>query len=100
MPFRRPDGSPYFEAPELIADAPVELAVNHLALCPTCCAKWHHARASTDAEVTDALRTAQNPEITVSLAGRVTIIRFVRVHLEDLRTIMSATFDRPSRANA
>lgn len=93
MPFNLPDGSPYFEAPELLSEAPVELVENHLALCPTCCAKWHHARATSDANIIAALKSAPEPQISVTLADELTIIRFVRVHLEDLRTIISVTVD-------
>jgi hypothetical protein len=96
MPFRLADGSPYFEAPEVLAKASAELVENHLALCPTCCAKWRHARETQDSELVDALRYAPTPEIAVSLAGQSTTIRFVKVHLEDLRTIMSVTLDGSS----
>jgi hypothetical protein len=93
MPFDLPDGSPYFEAPELLPVASTEQVQNHLALCPTCCAKWHHARATSDVEVTAALRSAQAPEISVTLAGKATLIRFVQVHLDDLRAIIPAVVD-------
>jgi hypothetical protein len=78
MPFRLADGSPYFEAPELLVEAPAELAENHLALCPTCCAKWHHARDISDSEVLKALLVANALEITVRSAGKDTVIRFVQ----------------------
>jgi hypothetical protein len=93
MPFNLPDNSPYFEAPELLPEASAELVENHLALCPTCCAKWRHARATSDADVIAALRSAQTPEIMVTLAGKTVVIRFVQVHLDDLRTIISVTCD-------
>ncbi len=93
MPFRLTDGSPYFEAPEVLPEASAELVENHLALCPTCCAKWRHARGTADSEVLAALRSASTPQITVSLAGAPATIRFVQVHLDDLRTIMSVTFE-------
>jgi hypothetical protein len=93
MPFKLPDDSPYFEAPELLPEASTELVENHLALCPTCCAKWRHARTTSDADVIAALRSAQTPEITVTLAGKATLVRFVQVHLDDLRTIISITSD-------
>lgn len=93
MPFNLPDGSPYFEAPELIPDASAELAENHLALCPTCCAKWRHARSTTDADVVAALRSAAAPQIAVMLADETTLIRFVQVHLDDLCAIISVTVD-------
>ena len=93
MPFNLPDGSPYYEAPELLPEASAELVENHLALCPTCCAKWRHARVTPDADVIAALRSASSPEITVTLAGEVTVIRFVQVHLDDLRAIISVIVD-------
>ena len=93
MPFNLPDGSPYYEAPELLPEASAELVENHLALCPTCCAKWRHARATSDADVIAALRSASSPEITVTLAGELTVIRFVQVHLDDLRAIISVIVD-------
>ena len=93
MPFNLPDGSPYYEAPELLPEASAELVENHLALCPTCCAKWRHARATSDADVIAALRSAPTPEITVTLAGELTVVRFVQVHLDDIRAIISVTVD-------
>jgi hypothetical protein len=93
MPFNLPDGSPYFEAPELLSDAPTELVENHLALCPTCCAKWHHARTSSDADIVAAIRSAQSPQITATLAGEPIAVRFVQIHFDDLRTIISVTVD-------
>jgi hypothetical protein len=91
MPFNLPDGSPYFEAPELLPQASAELVENHLALCPTCCAKWHHARATSDAHMIAAMRSARSPQITVTLAGEAMTIRFVQVHLDDIRAIISVT---------
>jgi hypothetical protein len=99
MPFNRLDGTPYFEAPALLPKASVELAENHLALCPTCCAKWHHARTTPDAEIVAALRSAQALQITVTLAGESADIRFVQLHLDDLRTIISV-IDADAEANS
>lgn len=90
MPFDLADGSPYFEAPQLFSETSTEHAENHLALCPTCCAKWHHARGTSDEAIVNALLSAEAPEIVVSLAGEETTIRFVQVHLDDLRAIVSA----------
>jgi hypothetical protein len=55
MPFRLEDGTPYFEAPELFQSSSAELAENHLALCPTCCAKWQHANSTSDVEICDGI---------------------------------------------
>jgi hypothetical protein len=90
MPFRLDDGIPYFEAPELLQSASAELAENHLALCPTCCAKWQNANGTSEAELRDALLSAKAPELSVVLAGETVRIRFVQVHYEDLRTIFKA----------
>jgi hypothetical protein len=43
--------------------------------------------------VIEALRSAQTPKITVVLAGQATDIRFVQVHLNDLRAILSVIFE-------
>jgi hypothetical protein len=45
------------------------------------------ANATSDAEIEDALQSAATPEISVTLAGEPTRLRFVNVHFEDLRTI-------------
>jgi hypothetical protein len=82
----------------VLPEASSELVENHIALCPTCCAKWHHARATDDANVIAALTSTSTPEITVTLAGEATVVRFVQVHLDDLRTIFSVTFhEAPTR---
>ena len=89
MPFRLADGSHYFEAPELLQSASSELAENHLALCPTCCAKWQHANSAEDAEIMATIRSAEIPELIVDLAGEQIRVRFVQTHFDDLRTILS-----------
>ena len=43
--------------------------------------------------MTTAVRSAQTPEIKVTLAGELTVIRFVHVHLDDLRTIISVALN-------
>ena len=87
MPFDLPNGSPYFEAPELLESIGTEHSENHLALCPTCAAKWQHANPVTDADLRTALADATAPEITVELAGAPVRIRFTQVHIDDVRTV-------------
>lgn len=87
MPFNRPDGTPYFEAVECLDSLEKEQAENHLALCPTCAAKWRHANPISDPELRAKLAEAASPEITVELAGVATRVRFTQVHLNDLRTV-------------
>ncbi|MGJ4949004.1 sacsin N-terminal ATP-binding-like domain-containing protein [Bradyrhizobium sp. HKCCYLS20291] len=90
MPFKLPDGSPYFEAPEVLGALSQEIAENHVALCPTCCAKWHHANDTAETVLRDAIEVSDLPEIDVTLAGSPVKLRFVRVHFDDLRTILTA----------
>ena len=87
MPFDLPNGSPYFEASELLESLATEHSENHLALCPTCAAKWQHANPVADAELLVALAGAETPEITVDLAGEPVRLRFTQVHLDDVRVI-------------
>ncbi|EZP83097.1 ATPase [Novosphingobium resinovorum] len=87
MPFDRPNGSPYFEAVECLDTLPQEQSENHLALCPTCSAKWHHANPITDAELRQKIAEASTPEIMVELAGAPVRLRFTQVHLDDLRVV-------------
>jgi hypothetical protein len=98
MPFRLADGTQYFEAPELLQSASAELAENHLALCPTCCAKWQHANTTSDAEIGEAVRSVDEPVLSVILAGEATRLRFVQVHFADLRTIFEVVTQNPPSA--
>lgn len=87
MPFKLPNGSPYFEASELLESLDAEHSENHLALCPTCAAKWQHANPVTDTELRAALAAAVTPDIMVKLAGEPVRLRFTHVHIDDVRTI-------------
>ncbi|MGB7075697.1 MAG: hypothetical protein WBD53_00745, partial [Xanthobacteraceae bacterium] len=98
MPFRLADGKPYFEAPEFLQSVSTELKENHLALCPTCSAKWQNANSSSEAEIREAVQRADAPEIFVTLAGEATRIRFVQVHFQDLRTIFEVVTWKSSSA--
>ena len=88
MPFALPDGSPYFEASELLECLPTEHAENHLAMCPTCAAKWLYANPTTDAELRELIAVASSPEIDVILAGKPVRLRFTQVHLDDVQTVI------------
>jgi hypothetical protein len=95
MPFRLADGTPYFEAPELIRALETEHAANHLVLCPTCCAKWQYANGTSDQDILGALQNASSPAISAELARQTVLIRFVQVHFDDLRTILEVA-NRPA----
>jgi hypothetical protein len=62
MPFNLPNGSPYFEAAELLGSLAIEQSENHFALCPTCAAKWQYANPVTDTELRVALAAAESPK--------------------------------------
>ena len=86
MPFRLASGQPYFEAPEFMGSAGVELASNHLALCPVCAAKWQYAKGTTDDALMAALSGLHHGlAVPVELAGEPGVVRFVDLHLADLR---------------
>lgn len=87
MPFELADGTPYFEAPQLLDAMTTEHAENHLALCPTCAAKWQYANPITDEELRSLLVAANTPEIVLELAGATVRLRFTQVHLDDIRTV-------------
>jgi hypothetical protein len=96
MPFKLSDGAPYFEIPEVIRAVSEELAENHLALCPNCCAKWQHANETPETVLRQAISASEQPEIEVTLAGVVVKLRFVRIHYDDLRTILIASKTVPA----
>jgi hypothetical protein len=85
MPFRLDDGAYYFEAVAMVRSIPVELAEHFLALCPTCSAKWQHARATEDATLISAVLDGSEPAAEVTLAGELVVVRFTAVHIGDLR---------------
>ncbi|TAZ70703.1 hypothetical protein ELH72_30150 (plasmid) [Rhizobium ruizarguesonis] len=88
MPFKLPNGTHYFEACELLESLTTEHAENHLALCPTCAAKWRYANPAEDLDLRASIAAATSPEIEVELAGEPVRLRFTQVHLDDIRTIV------------
>jgi hypothetical protein len=94
MPFALPDGSPYFEASELLDGLTTEHAETHLAMCPVCAAKWRHANPMSDPELRALIARATAPEIDITLAGEPVRLRFTQVHLDDIRTVSGT--GRPS----
>lgn len=93
MPFRKRDGKHYFEHREVLSTEllPKEHEAQHLALCPLCAAKYGEFvkmdRVVMD-KVKEAIVTAKDLEIPISLGDEKTSIRFVERHLHDLRIIM------------
>jgi hypothetical protein len=89
MPFRLADGHYYFEAVAFDGRESKEHVPNHLALCPTCAAKYMHARWTPES---DLRRLLGNDGLIVSLilAQKEEAIRFVEMHKHDLRVLFSA----------
>ena len=83
-----PTADPTSEAVEYLPGEDRELAENHLALCPNCAAKWRHANGDTRETLLAALRDAVEPHVTLTLAGQQIRLRFVDVHLQDLKSAL------------
>ena len=99
MPFKIA-GDHYFEAVQFVKDATHDLRENRLALCPTCAAKYRHARGTSLEDLRDDLLTqsvGQQGSITVDviLAGEAAHVRFVSKHAIDLQAALSATEGEP-----
>lgn len=99
MPFKIADDF-YFEAVQFVKDATRDLRENRLALCPTCAAKYRHARGTSLEDLRDDLLTqgvGRQGSITVEviLAGEVARVRFVGKHAIDLQAALSATEGEP-----
>jgi hypothetical protein len=93
MPFRLKDGRHYFEAAEYCCAVDREIPENRLALCPTCAAKWIHAKDASPQELAAAIQSANSPELEVTLAGRPTTLRFVETHFLDLRVVLAEALE-------
>ncbi len=99
MPFKIA-GNYYFEAVQFVRNARHDLAENRLALCPTCAAKYRHARGTSLEDLRDDLLAqgvGHQGSITVDvvLADEATQVRFVGKHAIDLQAALSATEGQP-----
>ncbi|GAA1213839.1 sacsin N-terminal ATP-binding-like domain-containing protein [Rhodoglobus aureus] len=92
MPFKV-DDQYYFVAVQFDSDAHRDLQENRLALCPTCAAKYQHAR-STPIEtlredlLTQTIGMSGSASVEVQLAGDNGRIRFVGKHAIDLQAAL------------
>lgn len=94
MPFRVA-GDYYFEAVQFVKDSKRDLRENRLSLCPTCAAKYRHARGTSLADLREDLLTqsvGHRGSITVDvvLAGEAATVRFGGKHAIDLQAALSA----------
>lgn len=93
MPFRKRDGSHYFEKKEVLSRKylPKEHEAQYLALCPLCAAKYDEFVKTDDevmAELREKIVNAEDCEIPISLGDEKTSIRFVETHYHDLKHIL------------
>lgn len=94
MPFRKRDGTHYFEKQEVLSKdyLPKEYEAQYLALCPLCAAKYQEF-VKTVPETMAALKgkiiNAASIDIPISFGDEQTSIRFVETHLRDLQTILN-----------
>lgn len=102
MPFKLSDGSHYFEAVQLINNLPNRHRENYIALCPTDAAKFQYANPSKDkiCDLVNTLIEDRSPNdindsdedencFDIVLAGNTETVQFRRVHLIDLKAILS-----------
>jgi len=88
--FKLDDGSHYFEAVKFIKDFPKACRENYLALCPVRAAKYKHANVSKPEDIRSTLLDGDNGDLSISvtLARESKPLRFVKIHLEDLRAVL------------
>ncbi|SDD22698.1 hypothetical protein SAMN05216410_2991 [Sanguibacter gelidistatuariae] len=94
MPFQIA-GEYFFEAVQFVKDARRDLKENRLALCPTCAAKYLHARATPPSTLredllTQEIGTRSSLTVDVVLAGADQQVRFVGKHAIDLQASLAA----------
>lgn len=104
MPFKIAGGY-YFEAVQFVNDAHRDLHENRLALCPTCAAKYRHARGTSFADLREDLLTQEigtrgSITVDVVLADEPAAVRFVGKHAIDLQAALDATEGTPVEDDA
>jgi len=103
MPFKKIDGDYYFEAVEIFdkENMPKEHQIPHLALCPTCAAKYkefvkrpkgQYATIKGAIARFDFSRQPENYSIRIKL-DEDTEIRFTEKHLRDVQSVLRAVDD-------
>lgn len=87
MPFRLPDGTPYFERVEFLPELRKRYHQNYLALCPNHAAMFQYANG-TDGMMLDLFLEIDSNELEVSLAQADSTIYFTKTHIADLNTVI------------
>lgn len=89
LPFKLPTGAYYFEAVEIVANAPKRYREAYLALCPNHAAAYLYANGQRNS-MYDLVDTAVSNEIEIALGGDVTTLYFTQVHLADARACLNS----------
>lgn len=95
MPFRKRDGTHYFEKKELLSRdyLPKEHVAQYLALCPLCAAKYDEFIKPVDevmAELREQIVKSDDCEVPIRFGDEKASIRFVESHYFDLKTIIES----------
>jgi hypothetical protein len=93
MPFRKRNGEYYFEAVEMfpLEQLPKEHAIQYLALCPVCAAKYKEfikREAGRAEELLEQMLRTTRPEVPVNFYEEEAKIRFVAAHWHDIQAIL------------
>jgi hypothetical protein len=92
LPFKRDDGSYYFETVEFLGedDLSQRHSQNYLALCPNHAAMFQHANGSRE-RLCELLNKMESQKLEVILAKRPHEIYFTTTHRDDLCAVLEAT---------
>ena len=89
MPFKRNDGSDYFEKVEFLPELKKRHYQNYLALCPNHAAMFKEVNGSADFML-DLFSKLSGNELEVVLAQENTTIYFRRTHIADLKQVIKS----------
>ena len=93
MPFKKRDDEYYFEAIEVLSRDyfPKEDRAQFLALCPECAARYKEFVKRDEKamrELHEILKNSEGVEAPLKLGEWETSIHFVKIHFDDIKTIL------------
>jgi hypothetical protein len=99
MPFRKRNGEYYFEAVEAFSNDyfPREHEAQYLALCPVCAARYKEFVKLDESAMEDlhqALKSSDEPELSLTLGELETSIWFVASHFLDIKKILDTGIEK------
>ena len=98
LPFKLPNGEPFFETLELAPGTAKVHYQNYIALCPNHAAMFKHANESKEV-IRSLVETTETCRLPTVLAGRTYDLYFTKTHLADLRAVLVTDSD-PSRGSS